>query len=62
SLLKNLSTSSFHMYLIHAPILIAISLIFASIQVFAVIKFAIVFPLAVFLCYLASHLTLKKIL
>jgi membrane-bound acyltransferase YfiQ involved in biofilm formation len=61
-LLQNLSSSAFYMYLIHAPILVAVSLVFASIPLFAIFKFIIVFPLTVILCYLASHYGLKKIL
>jgi hypothetical protein len=61
-LLQKFSSSSFHMYLIHAPILILVSLAFASISLFPVIKLAIVFPLTVIFCYLAGHYVLKKIL
>jgi len=61
-LLQNLSASSFPMYLIHAPILIAVSLIFAPINLFPIIKFALVFPLTVILCFLASHYFLLKVL
>ncbi|MHA2298460.1 MAG: acyltransferase family protein [Candidatus Hodarchaeales archaeon] len=62
TLLKKLSASSFNMYLIHAPILVAVTLVFASIPLFPAIKLAIVFPLTVILCYLASHFVLQKIL
>jgi hypothetical protein len=61
-LLQNLSASSFHMYLVHAPTLLLVSLVFASITLFPVVKLAMVFPLTVILCYLASHYVLKKIL
>jgi len=60
--LKNLSASSFHMYLIHAPILVAVSLIFAPLPLFPIVKLVIVFPLTVLLCFLASHFVLRKIL
>jgi hypothetical protein len=60
-LLQNLSSSAFHMYLIHPPVLVLVSLGFASISLIPVIKLAIVFPLAVILCYLASHFVLQKI-
>ncbi|PWI48803.1 hypothetical protein CEE45_04405 [Candidatus Heimdallarchaeota archaeon B3_Heim] len=62
NIIKNLSDSSFHMYLIHAPILVTISLVFISIPLFPVLKLVIVFPLAVILCYLASQYGLRKIL
>jgi hypothetical protein len=61
TLLKNLSTSAFHMYLIHPPILVLVALAFASMPLIPVIKLAIVFPLTVILCYLASHYVLQKI-
>ncbi len=61
-LLQNLSASSFHMYLVHAPILVAISLVFASIPLFPIVKLTLVFPLTVLICYLASHYILRKIL
>jgi hypothetical protein len=60
-LLRNLSASAFHIYLIHPPILVLIALGFASIPLTPFIKLAIVFPLAVFICYLASHYVLQRI-
>jgi len=60
-LLRNLSSSAYHMYLIHPPILVLVALGFASIPLIPVMKLAIVFPLAVILCYLASHYVLQRI-
>jgi glucan biosynthesis protein C len=60
-LMRNLSTSAYHMYLIHPPILVLVSLAFASIPLIPVIKLTIVWPLTVFLCYLVSHYVLLKI-
>ncbi|MHA1192469.1 MAG: hypothetical protein ACTSP9_09250 [Promethearchaeota archaeon] len=54
-ILQNLSSSAFYMYLIHPPVLVLVSLGFASMPLFPVIKLAIVFPLTVILCYLISH-------
>ncbi|MHA2275589.1 MAG: acyltransferase family protein, partial [Candidatus Kariarchaeaceae archaeon] len=42
--LQKLSDSSFHMYLIHAPILVTVSLVFAPLPLFPIVKLAIVFP------------------
>jgi surface polysaccharide O-acyltransferase-like enzyme len=61
-LLQNLSTSSFGMYLIHGPILVAVSLVFISIPLIPILKLAIVFPVTVILCYLTSHYILEKLL
>jgi hypothetical protein len=60
SLLQNLSSSAFYMYLIHPPILILVSLGFASIPLIPVIKLAIVFPLTVILCFLISHFVIQR--
>ncbi|MFW9959275.1 MAG: acyltransferase family protein [Candidatus Odinarchaeota archaeon] len=60
-MLQNLSTSAYHMYLVHPPILVALSLGLASLTVNPVMKIGIVFPLAVLLCYLVSHFVLQRI-
>ncbi|MFX0040481.1 MAG: acyltransferase family protein [Promethearchaeota archaeon] len=60
-ILQNLSSSAFYIYLIHPPVLVLVSLAFASISLIPVIKLAIVFPLAVIICYLLSHFVLEKI-
>jgi len=60
-LLQNLSSSAFYMYLIHPIVLVPVSLGFAYIPIFPVIKLAIVLPLTVILCYLLSHFVLEKI-
>ncbi|MFW9970728.1 MAG: acyltransferase family protein [Candidatus Odinarchaeota archaeon] len=61
SLLLNLSTSAYHMYLLHPLILVAVSLIFAFIPLIPIMKIAIVFLLTVIFCYLLSHFVLEKI-
>lgn len=61
ALLHNLSSSAYHMYLIHPPILVLVALAFSSAPLIPVVKFAIVFPLTVILCYLASHYGLQRI-
>jgi hypothetical protein len=60
--LQSLSASSYHMYLIHAPILVAVSLLLASISLFPAIKLTIVFIMTIFICYLASHFVVRRIL
>ncbi len=60
-ILRNLSSSAFYMYLIHPLILVPVSLGFAFIPLFPVIKLVVVFPLTVILCYLISHFVLEKI-
>jgi membrane-bound acyltransferase YfiQ involved in biofilm formation len=61
TLMHNLSTSAFDMYLIHPPILVLVGLAFASIPLIPIVKLAIVFPLTVLLCYLVSHFVIQKI-
>ncbi|MEJ2249684.1 MAG: acyltransferase family protein, partial [Candidatus Lokiarchaeota archaeon] len=60
-MLRNLSINAYHMYLIHPPILVFVSLGFASVSLFPVIKLSIVFLLTILLCYLLSHFVLEKI-
>jgi glucan biosynthesis protein C len=60
-ILRNLSISAYHMYLLHPLILVAVSLGFASIDLYPIIKIAIVFPLTVVFCYLVSHYVVEKI-
>jgi hypothetical protein len=62
NLMKKLSDSSFPMYLVHPPIVVAVTLLFASIPLIPVIKLVIVFPLSVALCHLASHYVLLQLL
>ena len=60
-LLKNVSDSSYNMYLIHPFMVISVSLAIASILLSPLIKIAIVLPVAFILCYLISHFVLEKI-
>lgn len=60
-ILRNLSASAYHMYLVHPPILVALSLGFASVNLYPIIKLVIVFLLTVMFCYLLSHFVIEKI-
>ncbi|UCE12657.1 MAG: acyltransferase family protein [Candidatus Heimdallarchaeota archaeon] len=68
NVLKSLSSSAYHMYLVHAPVLVLLSLVLkilmdlTSIGIFPVIKLAIAFPTTIILCYLLSRYVLQKIL
>ena len=61
TILRNLSTSAYHMYLVHPPVLLVLSLSLASLTLHPLIKMGIVFPSAVLICYLISHYVLQKI-
>ena len=60
-LLQKMSSSAFHMYLIHPPVLVLVSLVFALIPLIPAIKLVIVWPLTVILCYLLSHYVIQRI-
>ncbi|MFX0087660.1 MAG: acyltransferase family protein [Candidatus Hodarchaeota archaeon] len=61
TILRNLSASAYHMYLVHPPVLVFISLGFSSLHLYPILKLAIVFPLTVIFCYLLSYFVLEKI-
>ncbi len=61
SLLRNISSSAYHMYLVHPPILVALSLGIVSLELGPILKIGIVFPLAILICYLVSHYITGKI-
>jgi hypothetical protein len=61
SALRNLSSSAYHMYLIHPPVLVGLSLGLAVIPLIPIQKLVIVFPLGVLVCYLLSHYIIRKI-
>ena len=60
-ILRELSVSAYHMYLVHPLVLIPLSLAIASLTLYPILKIAIVFPLAVLLCYLISRYIIQKI-
>jgi glucan biosynthesis protein C len=61
TILRNLSVSAYHMYLVHPPVLVVLSLSIAALKLHPLIKIGIVFPSAVLICYLISHYVLQKI-
>ncbi|MFX1481608.1 MAG: acyltransferase family protein [Promethearchaeota archaeon] len=61
SLLQKVSASAYHMYLVHPPILVALSIGISSLDIIPIVKIGIVFPLAILLCYLVSHYITTKI-
>lgn len=58
---KMLAKNSYTVYLIHAPVLVSVSVLFALLTIPGFLKFFIVFPLATALCFLISHLVLRRI-
>jgi hypothetical protein len=62
NLIRNLSDNAYHMYLVHAPILVIVSLAFSIIALPLLAKLIIIYPLTIVFCYLFSHYVLRKIL
>ncbi len=60
-ILQNLSASAFHMYILHPPVVVFLSITIASLVLDPLLKILMVFPLAVFFCYLLSHYVIQKI-
>ncbi len=58
---KTLSQNAYTIYIIHAPVLVAVALIFYLVPMFALLKFIMVFPIVLFICYLISHFILRRI-
>ncbi len=58
---KNLSANAYAIYIIHAPVLIFISILFLFILIPAFLKFIIVLPIVLLICLFISHFILRKI-
>ena len=58
---KTVSANAYTIYLIHAPILVVISILFVVILIFALLKFVIVLSIVLLLCLLISHFILRRI-
>lgn len=60
SLAKSLSDSAFTVYFIHAPILVFLALALRGINLYPLLKFVLVAPIAIALCFIIAYL-LRKI-
>ncbi len=58
---KTIYTNSYTMYLIHAPVLVGVSIILVGILIFALLKFVIVLAIVLLLCFLISYFILRRI-
>lgn len=58
---KALSDNSYTMYIIHPPVLVVVSFLVVDIAISAAIKFAIVLPVVLILCFVISHFILRQI-
>ena len=58
---KNLSKNAYTMYIVHAPLLIFVSVLFSIVLLFALVKFLIVLPIVLLVCLFISHFILRKI-
>jgi len=61
TILRNLSVSAYHMYLVHPLILVAVSLGLSPLILHPLIKLVVVFSLTIILCYLTSRFIIQKI-
>jgi hypothetical protein len=52
---RSMSASAYAVYFIHAPVLVTAALLFRDVSLHPLIKFAVVGPLSVALCFLIGH-------
>ncbi|MHA1256953.1 MAG: acyltransferase family protein [Promethearchaeota archaeon] len=58
---KTVSANAYTIYLIHAPILVVISILFVVVLIFALLKFVVVLSIVLLVCLLISHFILRRI-
>ena len=58
---KSLSQNAYTMYIVHAPVLVSIAMLFSLILMPALLKFIIMFPIVLGICFLISHYVLRRI-
>lgn len=61
SMIYMMSTNAFSVYVFHAPILIALSLFVQSIDIVSFIKFIILIPISILICFAFSNFIIRKI-
>jgi glucan biosynthesis protein C len=61
SFTKSLSDNAYTVFIIHAPVIVAVSYAMRNVQIFPLLKFALVSFLAVSLCFLLSHFVVRRI-
>jgi fucose 4-O-acetylase-like acetyltransferase len=59
SLAKAMSDSTFTVYFIHAPVLVFLALALQKIQIYPLLKWALVSPVAIFLCFVIAYFLRK---
>ena len=59
SLAKAMSDSTFTVYFIHAPVLVLLALALQEIQMYPLLKWALVSPVAIFLCFVIAYFLRK---
>ena len=60
-LLKAMSDSSFTVYMFHPPIIVGVALLFQNVMLFPVVKWLILCPISIVLCFTIAHFVLRKI-
>ncbi|HDS45963.1 MAG TPA: hypothetical protein ENN68_07745 [Methanomicrobia archaeon] len=61
SFTKNLSDNAYTVFIIHAPVIVAVSYAIRGLLIFPLLKFALVSFLGVSLCFLLSHFVVRRI-
>ncbi|MDQ3901820.1 MAG: acyltransferase, partial [Actinomycetota bacterium] len=56
-----LSMNAYTVYLIHASVIVALAYTLSGVTVSALLKFALVAPLAVGLCFVLSHVGVRRL-
>lgn len=60
-LARALSADSYAAYIIQAPVIIAVLLAMRNVHIYPLLKFGIVAPVAITLCFLVSHFVLRRL-
>jgi hypothetical protein len=60
-LVKAMSDSSFTVYMFHPPIIVGIALLFQNVMLLPIVKWLILCPISIVLCFVLAHFILRKI-
>ena len=60
-LIKFMSENAFSVYVFHTPIILGLMLLFAPVNFLPIIKFAMLIPISIIVCFLFTHFTIRKI-
>jgi len=61
TIIKIMSDNAFSVYVFHAPIIVALSLLFAPVSLIPIVKFVILASVSIPICFLSTNFTIQKI-